>query len=123
MHQSLESNSIPIPPQLIGRLKQTLGRSGTGFDEGAFLQQLHYWLQNPNSSGWIVDGAKWAYNSLKSWLTQFPWMTEYALRKAIANLQKLGLIQTAQHWINTYNRVMFYRIDYERLQAFANVDV
>jgi hypothetical protein len=48
-------------------------------------------------------------------------MSEYGLRKAIANLKKLGLIHTAQHWISSYKRVMFYRIDYERLSAFAGV--
>ena len=115
----LESNSIPIPPHLAGLLKQCLGRSGTGFDEGAFLQQLHYWTINPETTGWISEGKKWVYNSLKSWQAQFPWMTEYGLRKAIGNLKKLGLIETAQHWISQYQRVMFYRIDYERLNAFA----
>ena len=115
----LETNSIPIPPHLAGLLKQCLGRSGTGFDEGAFLQQLHYWTINPETTGWISDGKKWVYNSLKSWQAQFPWMTEYGLRKAIGNLKKLGLIETAQHWISQYQRVMFYRIDYERLNAFA----
>ncbi|MEP0914546.1 hypothetical protein NDI45_26955 [Leptolyngbya sp. GB1-A1] len=118
-HKTLEANSIPIPPQLAGLLKQTLGKSGTGFDESAFLQQLHYWTVNSTASGWIVDGTKWIYNSLKSWQEQFPWMTQYGLRKAIGNLKKLGLIQTAQHWITSYKRVMFYRIDYDRLSAFA----
>ena len=115
----LEPNSIPIPPHLAGLLKQCLGRSGTGFDEGAFLQQLHYWTINPETTGWISEGKKWVYNSLKSWQAQFPWMSEYGLRKAIGNLKKLGLIETAQHWISQYQRVMFYRIDYERLTAFA----
>jgi hypothetical protein len=117
--KTLEAHSIPIPPQLAGRLKQALGRAGTGFDEGAFLQQLHYWSLNSATEGWIVEGVKWIYNSLKSWQQQFPWMSEYGLRKAIANLKKLGLIHTAQHWISSYKRVMFYRIDYERLAAFA----
>ena len=118
-HKTLEANSIPIPPHLAGLLKQTLGRSGTGFDEGAFLQQLHYWTFNAGTTGWIVDGVKWIYNSLKTWQQQFPWMSEYGLRKAIANLKKLGLIQTAQHWITSYQRVMFYRINYEKLKVFA----
>jgi hypothetical protein len=117
--KTLEANSIPIPPHLAGLLKQALGRTGTGFDEGAFLQQLHYWTLNSATTGWIVDGVKWIYNSLKSWQQQFPWMSEYGLRKAIANLKKLGLIETAQHWISQYKRVMFYRIDYERLKVFA----
>jgi hypothetical protein len=115
----LEVNSIPIPPQLTGLLKQTLGRAGTGFDEGAFLQQLHYWTLNSETRGWLSNGVKWIYNSLKAWQKQFPWISEYGLRKAIANLKKLALIQTAQHWLTQYKRVMFYRIDYERLQAFA----
>ena len=119
-HKTLEANSIPIPPHLAGLLKQTLGRSGNGFDEGAFLQQLHYWTLNAGTTGWIVDGVKWIYNSLKTWQQQFPWMSEYGLRKAIANLKKLELIQTAQHWITSYQRVMFYRIDYEKLKAFAS---
>lgn len=119
-YKTLEANSIPIPPHLAGLLKQTLGRSGTGFDEGAFLQQLHYWTLNAGTTGWMVDGAKWIYNSLKIWQQQFPWMSEYGLRKAIANLKKLELIQTAQHWITSYQRVMFYRIDYEKLKAFAS---
>ncbi len=119
-YKTLEANSIPIPPHLAGLLKQTLGRSGTGFDEGAFLQQLHYWTLNAGTTGWMVDGAKWIYNSLKIWQQQFPWMSEYGLRKAIANLKKLELIQTAQHWITSYKRVMFYRINYEKLEAFAS---
>ena len=118
-HKTLEAHSIPIPPQLAGLLKQTLGRSGTGFDEAALLQQIHYWTLNSETTGWIIDGIKWIYNSLKAWQQQFPWMSEYGLRKAIANLKKLGLIQTAQHWITSYRRVMFYRIDYERLASFA----
>ncbi|MBD2094257.1 hypothetical protein H6F90_03730 [Trichocoleus sp. FACHB-591] len=117
--KTLEVNSIPIPPQLTGLLKQALGRAGTGFDEGAFLQQLHYWTLNSETRGWLSNGVKWIYNSLKAWQKQFPWMSEYGLRKAIANLKKLGLIQTAQHWLSQYKRVMFYRINYERLQAFA----
>jgi hypothetical protein len=116
--QTLEANSIPIPPHLAGLLKRSLGRSGTGFDEAAFLQQLHYWTMNSKTTGYVVEGVKWIYNSLKVWLSQFRWMSEYGLRKAIANLKKLGLIQTAQHWITQYKRVMFYRIDYERLNAF-----
>ncbi|MBM0744985.1 hypothetical protein JOY44_26050 (plasmid) [Phormidium sp. CLA17] len=118
-NKTLEINSIPIPPQLAGRLKQALGKSGTGFDEGAFLQQLYYWTLNPATTGWMIDGTKWIYNSLKSWQEQFPWMSEYGLRKAIANLKKLGLIETAQHWISCCKRVMFYRIDYERLNTFT----
>jgi hypothetical protein len=117
--KTLEANSIPIPPHLAGLLKQALGRTGTGFDEGAFLQQLHYWTLNSATAGWMVEGVKWIYNSLKSWRQQFPWMSEYGLRKAIANLKKFGLIETAQHWISQYKRVMFYRIDYERLNTFA----
>ena len=117
--KTLETNSIPIPPHLAGLLKQALSRTGTGFDEGAFLQQLHYWTLNSATAGWMVEGVKWIYNSLKSWQQQFPWMSEYGLRKAIANLKKLGLIETAQHWISQYKRVMFYRIDYERLKAFT----
>ncbi len=117
--QTLEPYAIPIPPQLAGRLKQALGRTGTGFDEGAFLQQLHYWTRNAATTGWMIDGIKWVYNSLKSWQAQFPWMSEYGLRKAIANLKKLGLIQTAQHWLSQYRRVMFYRIDYDQLAVFA----
>lgn len=117
--KTLEANSIPIPPQLVGLLKKTLGKTGNGFDEGAFLQQLHYWIHNTQATGWMVNGTKWIYNSLKSWQQQFPWMSEYGLRKAIANLKKLGLIQTAQHWSYQYKRVMFYRIDYEQLKAFA----
>ncbi|MEP1080202.1 hypothetical protein NDI52_33105 [Leptolyngbya sp. PL-A3] len=116
--RTLEANSIPIPPHLAGLLKQALGRGGTGFDEAAFLQQLHYWSSNTQVAGWLVDGVKWIYNSLHSWLSQLPWMSEYGLRKAIANLKKLGLLQTAQHGLSQYNRVMFYRIDYERLNGF-----
>jgi len=119
-NRTLEANSIPIGPHLAGLLKQALGRTGTGFDEAAFLQQIHYWTSNPQVTGWIVGGVKWIYNSLQSWLNQLPWMSEYGLRKAIANLKKLGLLQTAQHGLSQYNRVMFYRIDYERLNRFMD---
>jgi hypothetical protein len=118
--KTLEANSIPIPPHLAGLLKQILGRSGNGFDEAAFLQQLHYWTTNTQTKGYLVDGVKWIYNSLKAWLSQFCWMSEYGLRKAIANLKKLGLIQTTQHLVDQYQRVMFYRIDYDKLKTFTD---
>ncbi|MBD2153098.1 hypothetical protein [Leptolyngbya sp. FACHB-16] len=119
MSKTLEANAIPIGPHLAGLLKRALGKGGTGIDEAAFLQQLHYWTSNSQVAGWLVDGVKWVYNSLHSWLVQLPWMSEYGLRKAIANLKKLGLLQTAQHGLSQYNRVMFYRIDYERLNGFV----
>ncbi len=118
-HYSLEAQTLLAPPKLIAQFKQTLGRKGTGFDEGSFIQQLHYWLSNPKCHGQVVDGSKWIYNSLHDWLEQFPWMTEYALRKAIANLKRLGLIETAQHWLDRCQRIMFYRIDYGRLESFC----
>jgi hypothetical protein len=118
--KTLEANSIPIPPHLAGLLKQALGRTGTGFDEAAFLQQLHYWASNSQVTGWLVDGVKWIYNSLHCWLSQLPWMSEYGLRKAIANLKKLGLLHTVQHGLSQYKRVMFYRINYEKLNRFVD---
>jgi len=60
----LEINSIPITPQLARLLKQTLGKRGTGLDEGAFLQQLYDWTLNPATTGWMIEGTKWLYSDL-----------------------------------------------------------
>lgn len=103
---AFEVNSIPFAPHLAA----TIGDS----DATLVLQQLYYWLEK--AKGRIVNGQKWIYNRLIDWLEQFPWLSEWKLRRVFRKLQDLGLVKFAQHDKSSWKRIGFYTIDFERLE-------
>ena len=71
-----------------------------GLNEAIILQQVHYWIQRSNN---VRDGHKWVYNSYQEWYKQMPlWKSETTMRTAFKNLEKMGLLITAN-----YNKAKF----------------
>src|SRR6476469_1559354 len=96
----LEENSIPLPRMLA---------TAIGLEEAAVLQQLYYCLQNPKLTGTQANGQKWIRNPIEcrdaekqqraaehgkaiDWLSNFPFLSVYKLRRIFAKLENLGLV-------------------------------
>lgn len=88
-----------------------------GLNEAIVIQQLHYWIQNPNAKGEIdPSGNKWIFNSYEEWREKnFPFWSEATIQRAFLSLEDLGLVVSAQ--LNATKRDMrkYYRIDYDAL--------
>ena len=85
-----------------------------GLNEALFIQQLHYWL---TSSKNIKDGKHWVYNTVDEWNKQFPFWSKATLKRTIASLEKMGLIQSANYNRISIDRTKWYTIDYDALTA------
>lgn len=84
-----------------------------GLNEAIILQQVHYWLQRSSN---IKDGYRWVYNSYPEWYKQMPlWKSETTMRTAFKNLEKKGLLVTANYNKAKFDKTKWYRIDYEKL--------
>jgi hypothetical protein len=99
---------LQVQPSLAAALKS--------LDEAVILQQLHYWLQK---SANIRDGHRWVYNSMADWMKQFPWINSRStITKYFDDLEKRGLIVTANYNKAKFDRTKWYRIDYDALSKF-----
>lgn len=95
------------------RLAEALG----SLDEAVILQQLHYWLQRSSNKR---DGRTWVYNSMATWLKQFPWVkSRTTLTRHFDKLKKLGLVLTANYNRAGFDKTIWYSIDYDKLNEFA----
>lgn len=85
-----------------------------GLNEAIILQQIGYWLENPNA-GVAIDGYKWVYNSVDQWNEQFPFWSANTIRRAINNLRKDGYLIAKKLSDDLRNNTLYYRIDNDKL--------
>jgi DNA-binding PadR family transcriptional regulator len=91
-----------------------------GLHEAIILQQLHYLLRDPRF-GRRIEEKQWIFNTAEDWRWQyFPFWTEKIIRKAMANLSRLNLIETIQPE-GRVSRRKYYRIRTEELERLAEV--
>lgn len=83
-----------------------------GLNEAIVLQQLHYWLGQPNA-GVFVDGYKWIHNTYEEWQVNFPFWSVDTVKRTIHDLEKSGIIISAQSAPNPFDKTKSYRIDYQ----------
>ena len=58
-----------------------------GVDEAIVLQQIYYWINNPKTSGRIVDGEKWIHNTYEQWQEDnFPFWSVAKIRRIFMSL-------------------------------------
>jgi hypothetical protein len=87
-----------------------------GLHEAIVLQQIHFLLQM-ESSGRVIDGEKWVWNTLESWQREhFPFLSLRTLRRAIDSLERFGLLVSCQP-DGRVSRRKYYRINYKSLPA------
>lgn len=93
-----------------------------GLNEAIVLQQLHWWLENPNV-GEIRSGVKWIFNTYEEWHDNFPFWSVSTIQRIFSNLENLHIIVAAQLDSSRYDRRKFYRIDYRQLETLEDVNL
>lgn len=90
-------------------LIELFGRAGA-----QFLNQLHYWLENPGC-GENHQGKKWIYNTESAWAEQLKLSTRQ-FRRYVSSLAKKGIISVAKLHSHKSNRTNYFSINYELLE-------
>jgi len=83
-----------------------------GLNEAIVLQQMQYWI---NISKHEHDGKKWVYNSYPEWQKQFPWWCERTIKSIILNLEKMGVVESANYNTMKIDRTKWYTINKDKL--------
>lgn len=85
-------------------------------DEAVILQQIHYWIEKRQN---YREGRYWVYNSMESWMQQFPWIkSRTTLTRYFNNLEKKGLLITGNYNKAGFDKTKWYTIDYSTLSDF-----
>jgi hypothetical protein len=118
-----EQNSIPLPRILA---------TAIGLEEATVLQQLYYCLQNPKLTGTQANGQKWIRNPIEcrdlekqqraeehgkaiDWLSNFPFLSPYKIRRIFAKLEQLGLVISNKLRAAKWDRCKYYTINQDKL--------
>lgn len=73
-----------------------------GLNESIVVQQIHYWNEiNKKANNNFKDGYYWTYNSYEKWMEQFPFWGIATLKRTFSNLEKQGIVVSANY--NTLN--------------------
>ena len=65
---------------------------------------------NENKDTHIHNGKVWMYNTVKEWHRIYPFMTESNIKRSIAKLQAMGVIEVAQLDRNKLNHTNWYTL-------------
>ncbi len=91
-----------------------------GLNEAIVLQQIHFLIGFPDAG--IADGMRWITKSLEAWVNEFPWWSVRTVKQVFSNLKKRGLIITGKYNANKWDHTLWYRIDYDALEAITPLD-
>ena len=104
------------PLMVMPKLAQAIG-----LNEAIILQQIHYWNEiNKSTNKNLKDGHYWVFNSYDRWCDQFPFWSESTIRRAIKNLEKIGLVIVGNYNKLKIDQTKWYRIDYKTLEKWDN---
>ena len=69
-------------------------------DEAVIVQQIWYWCHINEEAGkgatHFINGHWWAYNSVKEWQAQFPWISEKTVQRKLKKLRDMGVLVAEQ---------------------------
>lgn len=110
MSKLLIPNDYPViaSPQLI----KLCGMAGA-----AFIQKLHYCLKETKVNKFQHNKKAWWKHSLENWLEALGVFSVATLKRAIATLKNLGLIEVSQLAKNPWDRTNYYTINYTKLKT------
>lgn len=87
-----------------------------GLNEAIVVQQLHYWLSNQKTDGFVDEtGEKWIYNTYSEWKENFPFWSESTIQRIFSSLEKSGIIVSEQKDKSKYDRKKYYRLAYDMI--------
>lgn len=80
-----------------------------GIEEAIFIDNFVHWIQkNKANNKHYHDGRYWTYNSAKAFSEQFPYMNESKVKRVLARLVDMGMIQKGNFNENQYDRTCWY---------------
>lgn len=93
-----------------------------GLNEAIVVQQLNYWIENPECG--ITDGdRRWIYNTYAQWATNFPFWSDKTIRRILIDLQEQGIIMATDRFNkDRSDRTKWYSIDYDALDLKTGSD-
>ena len=95
-----------------------------GLNEAIILQQIHYWNEiNKKTNNNFKDGYYWTFNSYDGWCEQFPFWSESTIKRAMRNLEKIGVVIVGNYNKLKIDRTKWYRIDYKTLEKWDNIPI
>jgi hypothetical protein len=92
-----------------------------GLNEAIVLQQVHYWLvslRETKRTESFKEGRWWIYHSYAQWAETFPFWSEVTIKRTFLDLEKRGLLLSAQLADDPRDRRKWYTIDYD---AYARI--
>lgn len=106
-------------------------------DSALIVQQLHYWLQNPNAGYLFRDGCKRILNGYKEWHRQFSWFSERKLAEIFRHLERIGWVISEKFYylkrevgfigkppqMHEDNQRKWYRLDYTKIFEDTGLDL
>lgn len=90
-----------------------------GKNEFNFLNKVIYWLTKCGRNIDNLEG-KWIYNTLNSWLEQFPYWSMSTLRRTIKSLEKSGILLSKKVNAKRWKHTKWYSINFNNLNKIAN---
>ena len=82
-----------------------------GIECAILIQGIKLGLElNENKDTHIHNGKVWMYNTVKEWHRIYPFMTESKIKRSIAKLQDMGVIEVAQLDRNKLNHTNWYTL-------------
>ena len=86
-----------------------------GLNEAIVLQQVRYWLGD-DLRPQVRDGRRWVYNSYRAWQERnFPFWQVDTVKRAFLNLERQGLLLSANYNQSRRNHTKWYSVNFVRL--------
>jgi len=106
-------------------------------DKAAFVQHLHFWIQNEHSGYWLKDGRKWIMNGYKEWAENFCSLTIAKIGNIVRYLEKIGWVITKRFYdlkrnvgfvhkcpdLHEDNQRKWYCLDYQKIYEDTGFDL
>ena len=91
-----------------------------GIEEAILLENIFFWCEKNRANRKLINGKPWTYNSVKAFNELFCYMSPSKISRALANLEKNGLIETGNFNKNPYDRTKWYCITEKAKQIFQS---
>ncbi|WP_228284353.1 hypothetical protein [Acinetobacter sp. Tr-809] len=99
-----------------------------GITAATFLQKLYYLInetrkRKTKKNLTTYKGRKWWFHTFEEWKETLGMFSVSTIKRAVAKLRALGLIQVAKLSDVKSDRVNYYTIDYKKLKSLFCIDI
>lgn len=94
-----------------------------GLNEAIVLQQIEYWLnlnEITEKDTVFKNGYYWTYQKIEKWTEQFPFWSYDTVKRTLKKLRDKNILITDRFNEKEYDRTIWYRIDYAKLNEIEN---